>query len=81
MLLINENTANHGKLTNRVQSSDTIDGMIHYHLDAMFMYTITMGLVGLLMAWEIFVLAIKGWATHREQRAGLQGTQKTALCG
>ncbi|EFY99535.2 integral membrane protein [Metarhizium robertsii ARSEF 23] len=68
-------------LTNRVQSSDTIDGMIHYHLDAMFMYTITMGLVGLLMAWEIFVLAIKGWATHREQRAGLQGTQKIALCG
>ncbi|TWU78071.1 hypothetical protein ED733_006959 [Metarhizium rileyi] len=43
-------------------SSDTIDGMIHYNLDVMFMYTITMGLAGFLMAWEILVLAIKGWA-------------------
>ncbi|KAJ6439962.1 integral membrane protein [Purpureocillium lavendulum] len=51
-----------------VSSSDTIDGMIHYNLDAMFMYTVTMGLVGMLMAWEVVVLAIKGWATRREQR-------------
>ncbi len=27
-----------------------MDGMNHYGLDAMFMYTVTMGLVGLLMA-------------------------------
>lgn len=43
--------------------------MIHYDLDAMFMYTVTMGLVGLLMAWEVAVLAIKGWAVGRERRA------------
>ncbi|KJZ75649.1 hypothetical protein HIM_04806 [Hirsutella minnesotensis 3608] len=49
-------------------SSDTIEGMIHYNLDAMFMYTITMGLVGLLMAWEVIVLAIKGWAIRKERR-------------
>ncbi|KHO01127.1 uncharacterized protein MAM_00128 [Metarhizium album ARSEF 1941] len=61
-------------------SSDTIEGMIHYHLDAMFMYTITMGLVGLLMAWEIFVLALKGWATRREQRTGLQSLQQGTSC-
>jgi hypothetical protein len=48
------------------QSGDTIDGMIHYGLDAMFMYTVTMGFVGLLMAWVVFVLAIKGWATRKE---------------
>ncbi|CAM1503741.1 Fc.00g013320.m01.CDS01 [Cosmosporella sp. VM-42] len=47
-------------------AGDTVDGMIHYELDAMFMYTVTMGLVGLLMAWEIVVLAIKGWAVRRE---------------
>ncbi|KAF6841547.1 integral membrane protein [Colletotrichum musicola] len=47
-------------------ASDTIEGMIHYDLDAMFMYTVTMGLVGILMAWEILVLAIKGWAVRRE---------------
>ena len=48
-------------------ASDTIDGMIHYELDAMFMYTVTMGLVGLLMAWVIMVVAIKGWAVRKER--------------
>lgn len=47
-------------------ASDTVGGMIHYGLDAMFMYTVTMGLVGLLMAWVVAVLAIKGWAVRRE---------------
>ena len=40
--------------------------MIHYGLDAMFMYTVTMGLVGLLMAWVIFLIALKGWAVRKE---------------
>lgn len=31
------------------------------------MYTVTMGLVGSLMAWEVIVLAIKGWAVRRER--------------
>ena len=43
--------------------------MIHYDLDAMFMYTVTMGLVGMLMAWEVVVLAIKGWALRKERQA------------
>ena len=47
-------------------SSDTVDGMIHYGLDAMFMYTVTMGLVGVLMSWVIFVIALKGWAVRKE---------------
>jgi hypothetical protein len=50
-------------------SKDTIDGMVHYNLDAMFMYTVTLGCTGLVMAWEIIVLAIKGWAVRREQRS------------
>ncbi|KAK1753509.1 protein YTP1 [Echria macrotheca] len=50
-------------------ASDTIAGMIHYELDAMFMYTVTMGLVGLLMAWVILLVALKGWAVRREKRA------------
>ena len=40
--------------------------MIHYNLDAMFMYTVTMGLVGLLMAWVILLVALKGWAIRKE---------------
>ncbi|KAH8657264.1 hypothetical protein BGZ61DRAFT_371541 [Ilyonectria robusta] len=51
-------------------AGDTVEGMIHYELDAMLMYTVTMGLVGLLMAWEVVVLAIKGWALRRERRSG-----------
>ncbi|KAK7426326.1 hypothetical protein QQZ08_007227 [Neonectria magnoliae] len=48
-------------------AEDTVKGMIHYDLDAMFMYTVTMGLVGLLMAWEVIVIAIKGWAVRSER--------------
>ncbi|KAI0404059.1 hypothetical protein F4802DRAFT_262982 [Xylaria palmicola] len=47
-------------------SGDTVAGMIHYDLDAMFFYTVTMGLVGLLMAWVVLLLAFKGWAVRRE---------------
>ncbi|KAK3906242.1 hypothetical protein C8A05DRAFT_11981 [Staphylotrichum tortipilum] len=49
-------------------ASSTINGMIHYQLDAMFMYTVTMGLVGLLMAWVILMVALKGWAARFEAR-------------
>jgi len=42
--------------------------MIHYGLDAMMLYTVAMGLVAFLMAWVVFVLAVKGWAVRREAR-------------
>ncbi|KAK8076124.1 hypothetical protein PG994_003396 [Apiospora phragmitis] len=48
-------------------SSDTVAGMVHYDLDEMFVYTVTMGCVGMLMAWEILVLALKGWAVRKEK--------------
>ncbi|XP_044717593.1 uncharacterized protein HRG_09101 [Hirsutella rhossiliensis] len=57
-----------GGIVFMASSSDTVAGMIHYELDAMFILIITMGLVGTLMAWEVIVLAIKGWATRREWR-------------
>lgn len=47
-------------------SGDTVGAMIHYDLDVMFMYTVTMGLVGLIMAWEIILIALKGWAARRD---------------
>jgi hypothetical protein len=40
--------------------------MIHYNLNEMFMYTVTMGLVAFLMAWELIVIALKGWAVRKE---------------
>lgn len=50
-------------------STDTVAAMENNHLDVMFMYTVTMGLVGLLMAWEILVIALKGWAVRKEAPA------------
>ncbi|KAG6357862.1 hypothetical protein INS49_013743 [Diaporthe citri] len=47
-------------------SGDTVLGMINQNLDAMFMYTVTMGLIGVFMAWEIILIAIKGWAGRKE---------------
>ncbi|KAJ4310333.1 hypothetical protein N0V84_011016 [Fusarium piperis] len=55
-----------GGIVFMASSSDTVMGMIHYDLDAMFLYTVTMGFVGLLMAWEVVVLAIKGMAIRKE---------------
>ncbi|KAI0206016.1 hypothetical protein F4808DRAFT_455507 [Astrocystis sublimbata] len=52
-------------------SGDTVAGMIHYDLDAMFFYTVTMGLVGLLMAWIVLLLAFKGWAVRKESNRSL----------
>lgn len=37
--------------------------------DAMLLFALTMGFTAFLLAWEITVLALKGWATRREQRA------------
>lgn len=38
-----------------------------YNLNAMFSFTVTMGLTAFLMAWTIIVLAVKGWAIQRRQ--------------
>ena len=38
-------------------------------LDAMTIFTVTMGLSGILLAWEVVVFAIKGWAVRKERIA------------
>ncbi|KAM0249378.1 hypothetical protein ACHAQJ_009094 [Trichoderma viride] len=50
-------------------SADTVKGLIHYNVEAMAVYTITLGFTGLLMAWELIVLALKGWAIRRERNS------------
>lgn len=37
-------------------------------LDAMFIFTVSMGLITFLMAWIIVVFAIKGWAVRKENK-------------
>lgn len=50
---------------------DTVYSMELYDLDAMFVFTVAMGLITFLMAWIILVIAIKGWAVRKENRSTL----------
>jgi len=43
-----------------------------YDLDAMFVFTVSMGIITFLMAWIILVIALKGWAARRERRSKFQ---------
>ena len=47
-------------------AADIVDGMERFGLNAMFLFTVIMGITSFLMAWEIIVLAIKGVATRKE---------------
>ena len=48
-------------------NKDTVAAMEHYDLNAMFVFTVTMGFTAFLMAWTILVLAVKGWAATRSR--------------
>lgn len=37
-------------------------------LDAMFIFTVSMGVITFLMAWIVMVIAFKGWAVRKEKR-------------
>jgi ABC-type nickel/cobalt efflux system permease component RcnA len=39
-----------------------------HNLDAMFVFTVTIGFTAFLMAWVIMVVAVKGWAVRREHK-------------
>jgi len=41
-------------------------------LDAMFIFTVTMGFITFLMAWIIIVIAAKGLAVGREHKRALK---------
>jgi hypothetical protein len=57
-----------GGITFMVSNKDTVAVLEGYNLDAMFTFTITMGLTALIMAWTTVVIAIKGWASQNERR-------------
>lgn len=50
-------------------AADSVRSIETNGLDAMTIFTITMGLTGIIMAWEMVCLAVKGWAQRREQPA------------
>lgn len=53
-----------------LSNKDTVAVLEGYNLDAMFTFTVTMGLTAMLMAWATVVVAIKGWAVRREGKTG-----------
>jgi hypothetical protein len=55
--------------TYTTQAHDTINTLELHDLDAMFMFTVSMGVITFLMAWIILVIAIKGWAIRKENRS------------
>ncbi|MCJ1308616.1 hypothetical protein MMC25_002269 [Agyrium rufum] len=49
-------------------NKDTVAAMETYDLNAMFVFTVTMGLTAFIMAWTIVTLAVKGWAIKVEEK-------------
>ncbi|KAF1988254.1 hypothetical protein K402DRAFT_411626 [Aulographum hederae CBS 113979] len=60
-----------GGLIFMMSNTDTVESLEYNNLDAMFVFTVTMGVACLLLAWTTIVLALKGWAVRREQRSGM----------
>jgi hypothetical protein len=56
-----------GGLVFMASSRDVVYSMEYNNLDAMFGFTVTMGLTALIMAWVVVLLAIKGWAVRKEK--------------
>ncbi|KAH8724571.1 integral membrane protein [Phaeosphaeriaceae sp. PMI808] len=55
-----------GGITFMVSNKDTVAVLEGYELDAMFIFTVTMGITMLLMAWTTITIAIKSWASMVE---------------
>jgi Protein of unknown function (Ytp1) len=62
-----------GGIVFMASTRDIVHYMEEKNLMAMFIFTVTMGFTAFLMAYEIIVLSLKGWATRRETT--LQGTK------
>ncbi|KAL3426176.1 membrane protein C3B8.06 [Phlyctema vagabunda] len=56
-----------GGLIFMASSKDIVAVIESYNLDAMFVFTVAMGIITLLMAWVVLVIAIKGWAVRKER--------------
>ncbi|KAI1913961.1 hypothetical protein LOZ53_000940 [Ophidiomyces ophidiicola] len=54
-----------GGLIFMLSTKDIIDVMIHYDLNAMFVFTVAMGLTAFVMALEIVAISLKAWASKR----------------
>lgn len=58
-----------GGLMFMFSARDIVEAIESNGLGAMAVFTVTMGLTGLIMAWEVVLFAIKGWAVRKERAA------------
>ncbi|KAJ5138329.1 uncharacterized protein N7515_003177 [Penicillium bovifimosum] len=58
-----------GGLIFMLSTRNVIEAMEYYEVDAMFTFTVGLGLSAFIMAYEILTIAIKAWAVKRAQRA------------
>ncbi|TPX25517.1 hypothetical protein DIZ76_010972 [Coccidioides immitis] len=54
-----------GGLIFMLSTKDIIEVMIHYDLNAMFVFTVAMGFTAFVMAWEIVTISLKAWASKK----------------
>ncbi|PLB50190.1 hypothetical protein P170DRAFT_354717 [Aspergillus steynii IBT 23096] len=64
-----------GGLVFMLSTRNVVEAMEYYELDAMFTFTVSMGLTAFIMACEILVIALKAWAVKRESRPQLPAYQ------
>lgn len=50
-------------------AADTVHAIESNGLDAMTIFTLTLGLTGMILAWEVVLFALKGWAVRKERAA------------
>ncbi|GAB7361393.1 hypothetical protein MBLNU230_g1446t1 [Neophaeotheca triangularis] len=57
---------------------DTVAAVEGNGLDEMFVFTVVMGVTAVVLAWEVAVFAVGGWAVRREKRgiAGVRGGER-----
>ncbi|PIG85786.1 integral membrane protein [Aspergillus arachidicola] len=60
-----------GGLIFMLSTRNVVDAIEFYELDAMFIFTVGMGVTAFIMACEILAIAIKAWATKKETRPQL----------
>ncbi|KOS39918.1 hypothetical protein ACN38_g9234 [Penicillium nordicum] len=58
-----------GGLIFMLSTRNVIQSMEYYELDAMFTFTVGLGFSAFIMAYEVFVIAVKAWAVKRVQRS------------
>ena len=52
-----------------LSARDSVNAIRYNGLDAMTVFTVTMGLSAVILAWEVLAFALKGWAVRKERAA------------